>query len=116
MGLDRRIGSAFLRAGPGYGGSCFPKDCDAMLATAGVNGGKLNVISSAVAANPARTNAMAERVIPALECDVQDNVVAVLGLTFKADTDDVRETPAFALIDGLQQAALSVRVCAHQRM
>ena len=116
MGLDRRIGSAFLSAGPGYGGSCFPKDCDAMLATAGINGLKLNVISSAVATNDARKNAMARRVVRALEGDAEDNVVAVLGLTFKADTDDVRETPAFALIEGLKQAGISVRVFDPQGM
>ena len=116
MGLDRRIGSAFLGAGPGYGGSCFPKDCDAMLATAGLNGVKLNVISSAVATNEARKNTMAQRVVRALEGDVEDNVVAVLGLTFKADTDDVRETPAFALIDGLKEAGISVRVFDPQGM
>jgi UDPglucose 6-dehydrogenase len=116
MGLDRRIGSAFLSAGPGYGGSCFPKDCDAMLATAGINGVKLNVISSAVAANDARKNAMAMRVVRALEGDVKGSVVAVLGLTFKADTDDVRETPAFALIEGLQKAGASVRVFDPQGM
>jgi UDPglucose 6-dehydrogenase len=116
MGLDRRIGSAFLSAGPGYGGSCFPKDCDAMLATAGINGLKLNVISSAVATNEARKNAMARRVVRALEGDVEDSVVAVLGLTFKADTDDVRETPAFALIEGLKQAGISVRVFDPQGM
>jgi len=116
MGLDRRIGSAFLRAGPGYGGSCFPKDCDAMLVTAGLNGVKLNVISSAVAANDARKNAMARRVVRALEGDVEDSVVAVLGLTFKADTDDVRETPALALIEGLKQAGALVRVFDPQGM
>ena len=116
MGLDRRIGSAFLGAGPGYGGSCFPKDCDAMLATADDNGIKLNVISSAVATNDARKNAMATARARALEGDVEDNVVAVLGLTFKADTDDVRETPAFALIDGLKQVGISVRVFDPQGM
>lgn len=116
MGLDRRIGAAFLSAGPGYGGSCFPKDCDAMLATAGINGVKLNVVFSAVAANDARKNAMAGRVVRALGCDVEDKVVAVLGLTFKADTDDVRETPAFALIKGLKQAGISVRVFDPQGM
>ncbi len=116
MGLDRRIGSTFLRAGPGYGGSCFPKDCDAMLATAGISGVKLNVISSAVATNEARKNAMARRVVRALEGDVEDSVVAVLGLTFKADTDDVREAPAFALIEGLKQAGASVRVFDPQGM
>ena len=116
MGLDRRIGSAFLRAGPGYGGSCFPKDCDAMLATAGINGVKLNVVSSAVAANDARKNAMARRVVRALGGDVEDKVVAVLGLTFKADTDDVRVSPAFALIEGLKQAGISVRVFDPQGM
>jgi UDPglucose 6-dehydrogenase len=116
MGLDRRIGSAFLSAGPGYGGSCFPKDCSAMLVTAETNGVKLNVISSAVAANEARKNAMAWRVVRALEGDVADSVVAVLGLTFKADTDDVRETPASALIEGLQRAGASVRVFDPQGM
>ena len=116
MGLDRRIGSAFLNAGPGYGGSCFPKDCDALLATAGDNGVKLNVVSSAVAANTARKNAMAQRVVRALGNDVKSRVVAVLGLTFKADTDDVREAPAFALIEGLKQAGISVRVFDPQGM
>jgi len=116
MGLDHRIGSAFLSAGPGYGGSCFPKDCDAMLATAGSNGIKLNVVSSAVAANDARKNAMAMRVVRALGRDTKDKVVAVLGLTFKADTDDVRVSPAFALIEGLKEAGLSVRVFDPQGM
>jgi UDPglucose 6-dehydrogenase len=116
MGLDRRIGAAFLNAGPGYGGSCFPKDCDAMLATAGLNGVKLNVVSSAVAANTARKHAMARRVIRALGGDVAGKVVTVLGLTFKADTDDVREAPAFALIDGLKRAGISVRVFDPQGM
>lgn len=116
MGLDRRIGSAFLNAGPGYGGSCFPKDCDALLATAGDNGVKLNVVSSAVAANTARKNAMARRVVRALGNNVEGKVVTVLGLTFKADTDDVREAPAFALIEGLKQAGLSVRVFDPQGM
>jgi UDPglucose 6-dehydrogenase len=116
MGLDRRIGSAFLNAGPGYGGSCFPKDCDAMLATAGSNGVKLNVVSSAVAANTARKNAMAMRVLRALGGGAEGKVVAVLGLTFKADTDDVREAPAFALIEGLKKAGVSVRVFDPQGM
>jgi len=116
MGLDRRIGAAFLRAGPGYGGSCFPKDCDAMLATAGHNGVNLNVISSAVATNDKRKNAMATRVVRALGCDVADKVVAVLGLTFKADTDDVRVSPAFALIEGLKQRGISVRAFDPQGM
>ncbi|MFO1162614.1 MAG: UDP-glucose/GDP-mannose dehydrogenase family protein [Reyranellaceae bacterium] len=116
MGLDRRIGPAFLNAGPGYGGSCFPKDCDALLATAGDNGVKLNVVSSAVAANTARKNAMARRVVRALGNDTKGKVVTVLGLTFKADTDDVREAPAFALIEGLKQAGISVRVFDPQGM
>ncbi|MGD9885788.1 UDP-glucose dehydrogenase family protein [Reyranella sp.] len=116
MGLDRRIGSAFLNAGPGYGGSCFPKDCDALLATAGDNGVRLNVVSSAVAANTARKNAMAQRVVRALGNDVKGKVVTVLGLTFKADTDDVRESPALTLIEGLKQAGISVRVFDPQGM
>jgi UDPglucose 6-dehydrogenase len=116
MGLDRRIGSTFLQAGPGYGGSCFPKDCDAMLATAKTNGVTLSVVSSAVAANEARKDAIASRVIRALDCGTEGNVVAVLGLTFKADTDDVRQTPAFPLIHALKQAGISVRVFDPQGM
>ena len=116
MGLDRRIGSTFLQAGPGYGGSCFPKDCDALLATAKTNRVTLSVVSSAVAANDARKNAIAGRVLRALDCDTGGNVVAVLGLTFKADTDDVRQTPAFPLIDALKQAGISVRVFDPQGM
>jgi UDPglucose 6-dehydrogenase len=116
MGLDRRIGSAFLSAGPGYGGSCFPKDCDAMLATANDNGVKLNVITSAVTTNDKRKNAMAKRVLRALGGDLENKVVAVLGLTFKANTDDVRVSPALALIDGLKQEGISVRVFDPQGM
>jgi len=116
MGLDNRIGSAFLRVGPGYGGSCFPKDCDAMLATASRYGVKLNVISSAVVANDKRKNAMARRVVRALGRDAARKTVAVLGLTFKADTDDVRVSPAFALIEGLKQYGISVRAFDPQGM
>jgi UDPglucose 6-dehydrogenase len=117
MGMDSRIGMAFLRAGPGYGGSCFPKDCDAFLATARSHGVELNVVSSAVRTNTARKNAMARRVLGALEGrEPAGSVVAVLGLTFKADTDDVRETPALALIDGLKQAGMTVRVFDPQGM
>jgi UDPglucose 6-dehydrogenase len=117
MGLDHRIGSAFLRAGPGYGGSCFPKDCNAMLATAGDFGIELNVISSAVRSNAMRKNAMAGRVVQALKDEGSVHpVVAVLGLTFKADTDDVRETPALAIINGLTEAGITVRAFDPQGM
>jgi UDPglucose 6-dehydrogenase len=117
VGLDSRIGAAFLRAGPGYGGSCFPKDCDAFLATARSHGIELNVVSSAVRTNTARKNAMSRRVLRALEGrEPAQSIVAVLGLTFKADTDDVRETPALAVIDGLKQAGATVRVFDPQGM
>ena len=117
MGLDSRIGTAFLRAGPGYGGSCFPKDCDAFLTTARSHGVALNVIGSAVRTNTARKNALARRVLRALEGRAPaKSVVAVLGLTFKADTDDIRETPALALIDGLKQAGVTVRAFDPQGM
>jgi UDPglucose 6-dehydrogenase len=108
---------AFLRAGPGYGGSCFPKDCDAFLATARSHGVELNVVSSAVRTNTTRKNAMARRVLGALEGRAPaKSIAAVLGLTFKADTDDIRETPALALIDGLKRAGVTVRVFDPQGM
>lgn len=117
MGLDRRIGAAFLRAGPGYGGSCFPKDCNALLVTAAGSGVEMNVVSSAVRTNTRRKNTLADRVLRAATQDGgRCSVVAVLGLTFKADTDDIRETPALAVIDGLRRQGIVVRAFDPQGM
>jgi UDPglucose 6-dehydrogenase len=109
IGLDKRIGAQFLKAGPGYGGSCFPKDTVALLRTAHDHGIGLRVVESVVAVNEARKPAMARRVAEAIGGDLHDRTVAVLGLTFKADTDDMRESPAIAIIDALQRSGADIR-------
>jgi UDPglucose 6-dehydrogenase len=109
MGLDRRIGSDFLQAGPGYGGSCFPKDTMALLRTAQDHGVGLRIVQETVAANDARKRRLGRRVSEALGGDVQGRTIAVLGLSFKANTDDVRESPAIPLIESLQKAGALVR-------
>jgi UDPglucose 6-dehydrogenase len=110
MGLDQRVGAAFLQAGPGYGGSCFPKDCNALLATAQEHRVKLQVVASAAATNEQRKTLMAARIIGAMGGEVQDKVVSVLGLTFKAGTDDIREAPAIQIVKELLAAGASVKV------
>lgn len=110
IGLDGRIGPAFLQAGPGYGGSCFPKDSAALLATAQDHAISLRLVESAIAANDARKRALGERVRSAMGEGAEGRTVAILGLTFKPDTDDIRDAPAFALIDSLQRAGAKVRV------
>jgi UDPglucose 6-dehydrogenase len=109
MGLDRRIGSDFLQAGPGYGGSCFPKDTMALLRTAQDHGVGLRIVQETLAANDARKRRLGRRVSEALGGDVQGRTIAVLGLSFKANTDDVRESPAIPLIESLQKAGALVR-------
>ena len=110
VGLDSRIGPAFLQAGPGYGGSCFPKDSSALLATAQDHAVALRLVESAIAANDARKRALGERVRSAMGDRAEGRTVAILGLTFKPDTDDVRDAPAFALIESLQRAGSTIRV------
>jgi len=110
MGLDGRIGPAFLQAGPGYGGSCFPKDSAALLATAQDHAIALRLVESAIAANDARKRALGERVRAAMGGSAVGRTVAILGLTFKPDTDDIRDAPSFALIDSLQRAGAKIRV------
>ena len=110
MGLDTRIGPKFLRAGPGYGGSCFPKDTKALLDIAARAGAPSGIVEAVVASNAARKASMADKVIAACGGNVGGKTVAVLGLAFKPQTDDVRESPAFPLIEGLQRAGASVRV------
>lgn len=109
MGLDRRIGSAFLEAGPGYGGSCFPKDTLALLRTSQDYGVALRIIQESIVANDARKRRMALKVVDALGGSAEGRSVAVLGLTFKPETDDMREAASIPLIEALQRAGASIR-------
>jgi UDPglucose 6-dehydrogenase len=109
IGLDHRIGRSFLKAGPGYGGSCFPKDTLALLRTAQDFGIALRVVEETVAANEARKRKMALKVIDAVGGDVEGLTIAVLGLTFKPDTDDMRDAPSIPLIETLQRFGAKIR-------
>jgi len=108
MGLDKRIGSKFLHAGPGYGGSCFPKDTLALLRTGELNDVPLKIVNAVVDVNRERKLAMADRIIKACEGDVRDKKIAILGLAFKPNTDDMRESPALDIIPMLQKAGAEV--------
>jgi UDPglucose 6-dehydrogenase len=101
IGLDNRIGSKFLHAGPGFGGSCFPKDTIALVQTAADAGSPLTLVEATVAANHARKAAMAGRVIGALGEDLSGKTIGVLGLTFKPNTDDMREAASLEIIPAL---------------
>jgi UDPglucose 6-dehydrogenase len=108
IGLDGRIGNKFLHAGPGYGGSCFPKDTLALVRTAADAGSPLRLIETTVAVNDARKAAMAEKIAAALGGDVAGKTIGLLGLTFKPNTDDMRDAPSLAIVPALQ--ALGARV------
>ena len=109
IGLDKRIGTSFLNAGPGYGGSCFPKDTLALLRTAQDHGVALRIVQEAVSVNEARKRRMALKVMDAVGGDVDGLTIAILGLTFKPDTDDMREAPSVPLIETLQRFGAVVR-------
>ena len=109
MGLDDRIGSKYLAPGPGYGGSCFPKDTLALLDIAENAGAQARIVQQVVNVNEARKQAMAQKVITLCGGSVKGLTVAMLGLSFKPDTDDVRETPAFPIIEALQNAGAKIR-------
>jgi UDPglucose 6-dehydrogenase len=108
IGLDNRIGPKFLHAGPGYGGSCFPKDTLALLRTADEAGVEQRIIRTTVEVNDERKAAMAERVAAALGGDLAGKRVGVLGLAFKPNTDDMREAPSIALIERLVERGAEV--------
>jgi UDPglucose 6-dehydrogenase len=109
IGLDNRIGPKFLHPGPGFGGSCFPKDSVALIKTAHDHDISLRIVEAVVAVNETRKRAMARKVAAALGGSLRGKTVAVLGLTFKPDTDDMREAPSIALITGLQDLGATVR-------
>jgi len=108
IGLDNRIGPKFLHAGPGYGGSCFPKDTLALLQTADRYGVPMKIVGSVVAVNDERKNKMADRVREALGGSLEGKKVGVLGLTFKPNTDDMRDAPSLSLIAKLQEGGATV--------
>ena len=109
IGLDNRIGSKFLHAGPGFGGSCFPKDTRALLKTAQDRALPLRVVEAVIAANDIRKRAMARKVAAAFAGSLRGKTIAVLGLTFKPNTDDMREAPSIPLITALHDMGASVR-------
>src|SRR6202167_5737944 len=109
MGLDNRIGGKFLHAGPGFGGSCFPKDTTALLKTALDHGVALRIVEAVTAVNDQRKRAMARKVVAALDGSVRGKTIAVLGLTFKPNTDDTRDSPAIPLITALHDLGATVR-------
>jgi UDPglucose 6-dehydrogenase len=108
IGLDNRIGSKFLHAGPGYGGSCFPKDTVALLKTAQDHDVPQRIVEAVVAVNDNRKRAMGRKVIAALGGSVRDKKVAILGLTFKPNTDDMRDAPSLSIIQTLVDAGAIV--------
>ena len=110
MGLDGRIGRKFLHPGPGYGGSCFPKDTRALVTTARDAGAPVTIVESVIDANDARKRSMVDKVAAALDGGTLDGrTIAVLGLTFKPNTDDMRESPALDIVPGLMKAGASIR-------
>ena len=109
IGLDNRIGKKFLHAGPGYGGSCFPKDTLALTKTANDYGSPVRIVDTVVQVNDARKKAMADRVIKAMGGSVSGKTIGVLGLAFKPNTDDMRDAPSLDIIPALQAAGARVK-------
>ncbi len=109
IGLDGRIGGKFLHAGPGYGGSCFPKDTQALVATGRKFDAPLRIVETVVEINDIRKRRMAEKVIEACGGNVKGKTVAVLGLTFKPETDDMRDSPSLEILPALQAAGATIR-------
>ncbi len=108
IGLDNRIGSKFLHAGPGYGGSCFPKDTLALLKTADDNDVPMRIVNAVVQTNDSRKRAMGRKIIQAAGGDVRGKTVGLLGLTFKPNTDDMRDAPSIAIVQALIDAGATV--------
>jgi UDPglucose 6-dehydrogenase len=110
IGLDKRIGAKFLHAGPGYGGSCFPKDTVALARTAAAALAPLKLVEATIEVNDRRKRAMAGKVVDALGGEVAGKVVGVLGLTFKPNTDDMRDAPSLDIVPALIAAGATVQV------
>ena len=111
IGLDRRIGNKFLHPGPGYGGSCFPKDTLALVQTAEQYGAPMKIVSTVAAANDARKAAMADKVVAAAGGSVAGKRIVVLGVTFKPNTDDMRDAPSLVIVPALRDAGAEIVIC-----
>jgi UDPglucose 6-dehydrogenase len=109
VGLDNRIGRKFLHAGPGFGGSCFPKDARALIKTAQDHNVSMRIVEAVIAANDIRKRAMARRVAAAFGGSLRGKTVGILGLTFKPMTDDMRDAPSIPLITALHDMGALVR-------
>jgi len=110
IGLDGRIGSKFLHAGPGYGGSCFPKDTEALVRSARDVDAPISIVEQVIAVNANRKESMARKIIDACGGDVNGKTIAILGLTFKPNTDDMRDSPSLVIVPRLIEAGATVRV------
>jgi len=109
IGLDNRIGSKFLHAGPGFGGSCFPKDTRALIKTAQDHEAPMRIVEAVLAVNENRKRAMARKVASVFGGTLRGKTISVLGLTFKPNTDDMRESPSIPLITALQDLGAKIR-------
>lgn len=109
IGLDKRIGSKFLHAGPGYGGSCFPKDTLALSKTAKDANSPLSIVDTVIASNEARKLSMVDRIIAACGGSVEGKTISILGLTFKPNTDDMRDAPSLVIIPELQKRGAKIK-------
>ncbi len=116
IGLDHRIGSKFLQAGPGYGGSCFPKDTLAFLEAGKRFGVDLSIVEQVVKSNDERKDGLADRIAKTIDDDLSGKTIALLGLTFKADTDDMRESPAINLVNELHNRGAIIQAYDPQGM
>ena len=116
IGLDNRIGSKFLHAGPGYGGSCFPKDTLALIKTAQDFASPVRIVETVAAVNETRKRGMARKVIAACGGAVRGKTIGILGLTFKPNTDDMRDAPSLAIITALLDAGANIRAFDPQGM
>ena len=108
MGMDKRIGAKFLHPGPGFGGSCFPKDTTALVKTAEQVGGQISIVREVVSYNQERKLSMAQRIISRLKTGIKNKKVGILGLAFKPETDDIRESPALEIITELYSKGANV--------
>jgi UDPglucose 6-dehydrogenase len=108
MGLDKRIGLQFLAPGPGFGGSCFPKDTRALAHTARQYGSTFTIVENVIASNEARKRSLADRIAKAVGGTLKDKKIAILGIAFKADTDDIRDAAALTVIPELQQRGAAI--------